>query len=234
MRVLLSLLDANLALHQHAASALDKALERHQLLPGQQTPINEQAFFNAYNALRDVETEELRLLHETALLAQLLRREESARQTEHELDQTFRAQEVGNGKKAVIVSKDALIKQEKTVAKDHRQVYQHAEQMVDIFLAQYEALVRADRLFRALDPRLVLLQSHAEAAILKIFVLAEDSPQKLRDLVKTEVERNQPRDLAAGLAAHRSKMRQHLTKLSEARRHFAAFIQQRLPMIGTL
>lgn len=234
MYILLSLLDAHLALHEHAASTLEKALKRQQFVMGQQHLFDEQAFLPAYHALRDVEAQGLRLLRETALLAQSLRREEAARQTEQQLGETFQTQAAGNGKKAAIISKDALEKQEKTVAKDHHRVYQQAEQLVDILLAQHEAIVRADRLFRTLDPRFVLLESRADAAILKVYALAEDSAQKLRELVRAEIEQGRPRKLAAALAETRGKMRQGLTRLSEARRQFAAFIQQRLPMIGAL
>jgi hypothetical protein len=234
MGVFLSLLDANLTLQAHAARALEKAIDRQRFLGQQKHVPDEEAFFQAYNALRDVEARELRLLHETALLAQLLKREEAAREAEQKLDQTFRAQETGNGKKAAIIGAASLQKQESAVAKDHRLVYRHVEELVNIFLAHHEALVRADRLFKALDPRLALLHPGADGVMLKLFARAEDSAQHLRELAVREVEQGQPRALAAALRAPRSKMRQRLTRLSDARRHFAAFLSQRVPMVGAL
>ncbi len=233
MSILVSLLDANLKLHAHAASALEKALRQQALTPYKRA-FDEQAYLQAYLALRDVEAQELRLLSETAKLAQLLRREENARRTEQKLDETLHAQDTGNGKKAAILSQEALLKQTEAVKKDHRLVYKNAEEIVGIFLAQHEAFARADWLFKALDPNLALLHRRAEDAILKTYARAGDSAQKLRELVREEVEQGHPLELAAALEAHRRKMRQHLTRLTEARRHFAAFLQQRLPMIGAL
>ncbi len=226
VHILLSLLDANLKLHQHAARALEKAAERRH------GAFDEQAFMQAYLALRDVEVRELALLHQTALLAQALKRDEVARRTERELAQTFQAQETGNGKKAVILTPEAVQQQTRTVAKDHRTVSRHAEEWVNIFLAQHEALVRADALFRACDRALILLDAHENDAVLKTYALAGDNAQRLREMAMEEIERARPRALAAALEAHRSKMRQHLTRLSNARRHFAAFIYQHMPLIG--
>src|ERR1051326_1458713 len=110
MSILVSLLDANLKLHAHAASALEKALRQQALMPHKRT-FDEEAYFQAYLALRDVEEQELRLLSETAKLAQLLRREERARTSEQKLKQTLRAQETGNGKQAAILSQEDVQKQ---------------------------------------------------------------------------------------------------------------------------
>lgn len=231
MQVLLSLLDANLTLQHHAADALEKALERGQF-PTRQ-PVDD-AYYQAYLALREVEAQGLRLLHETALLAQALRREEAARQSERRLSKTFSAQEKGRGKQAIILSKDELMREEKVIAKGHQLVYKHAEEIITICLAQHEAFARANRLFRTLDMKLVLLHPRAEAAILKTYARADDSDERLRELVKAEIEQGRPLALAADLETRRSAMRQRLTALSEARRKFAAFLQERLPMVGAL
>ncbi len=232
MSLLHSLLDANLLLQRHAADTLEKALERQQFPT--RPPVDEDTYYQAYLALRDVEAQGLRLLHETALLAQALKHEEAARQSERRLSKTFRAQETGNGKQAVILSKDELMKEEKIITKGHQLTYKHAEEIVTICLAQHEAFARANRFFRALNFKLVLLPPRAEASILKIYKLAEDSNDRLRALVKTEIEQSRPLALAADLERKRSAMRQRLTALSEARRRFTAFLQQRLPMVGAL
>lgn len=234
MRVLLSLLDANLKLHRHAARVLEKAVTHQRFTMNNRYLLDEHRFFQAYLALREVEVRELRLLRETAVLAQVLKREETARETERNLEKTFKAQEEGNGKRAIIISKKELKKQEKTVKKDHSQVHKNAEEIVGIFLAQHEALVRASTLFKPLDPRFVLLHPRADRKILKIYAHAGDSEHKLRRLVVEEVVNAQPLELADALEAHRSKMRHHMTKLSHARRQFTAFIHQHLPMIGAL
>jgi hypothetical protein len=234
MRVLLSLLRANLKLHKHAARALEKAVERQRFLLRHDYLLDEHAFFQAYIALREVEVCELRLLHETALLSQLLVREEAARQIERKLEKTFKAQEEGDGKRAVIVSKKELKKQEKLVNKDHRLVHKNAAEIVDIFLAQHEALVRAGRLFQQLNPRFVLVHPRTDRKILKTYVRVGDSAHHLRKVVMEEVQRAHPLDLAAALEWRRSKMRNYSTRLSQARRQFTAFIHQRLPMIGAL
>jgi hypothetical protein len=234
MRVLLSLLNANLKLHAHAARVLDKAVDRQRFVLRHDYIIDEHALFRAYLALREVEVRELRLLHETARLSQLLVREETARRLEYKLEQTYKAQEEGDGKKAVVVSKKELKKQEKTVNKDRELVHTHAEIIVELFLAQHESLVRAGALFRALDPKFVLLHRRADRKILKTYARVGDSAHKLRKLVLAEVENAQPMELAHALETHRSKMRHHMTRLSRARRHFTAFIHQHLPMIGAL
>jgi hypothetical protein len=234
MRVLLTLLDANLKLHKHAGRALEKAVAEQRFAMRHNYLLDEHAFFQAYIALREVEVRELRLLHETALLSQLLLREEAARETEKKLEKTFKAQEEGNGKQAVIVSKKDLKKQEKTVNKDRKLVHRNAEAIVEIFLAQHEAIVRADRLFRVLDSRFVLLHPRADRKILKTYARVGDSAHKLRKQVVEEVLLARPLDLAHALETHRRKMRHHMTKLSQARRHFTTFIHQRLPMIGAL
>lgn len=234
MRVLLSLLDANLKLYQHATRVLEKAVTHQQFLMNSQYLLDKHRFFQAYLALREVEVRELRLVHETALLTQVLKREEAARETERKLEKTFKAQEEGDGKQAVIISKKALKKQEKTVKKDHSKVHKNAEEIVGIFLAQHEALVRASALFKSLDPRFVLLHPRADRKILKIYARAGDSEHKLRRLVVEEVMNAQPLDLADALEAHRRKRRHHMTKLSHARRQLTAFIHQHLPMIGPL
>lgn len=234
MRVLLSLLNANLKLHAHAARVLDKAVDRQRFVLRQNYIVDEHAFFQAYLALREVEVRELRLLHETALLSQLLVREEAARRLEHKLEQTYKAQEEGDGKKAVVVSKKELKKQEKTVNKDRKLVHKNAEAIVEIFLEQHEAIVRASALFRALDPKFVLLHRRADRKILKTYARAGDSAHKLHKLVLEEVMNARPLALAHALEAHRSKMRHHMTRLSKARRHFTAFIHHHFPMIGAL
>ena len=139
---------------------------------------------------------ELSLLHQTAVLAQSLRREGTGRQAEKKLAQT--------------------------------------EEIVDILLAQHEALAVAAALFKALDPRLILLDSDADAAVRKTYTLAGDSAPRLRVLVIEEVKQGRPGRLAAALEAHRRKQRQHMTRLSNARRHFAAFFYQHIPLIGAL
>jgi hypothetical protein len=232
MSLLLSLLDANLALHHHAANALEKALARQQFPT--RPPVDDEAYHQAYLSLREVEAQGLRLLHETALLAQVLKREEAARQSERKLSRTLQAQEKGNGKQTAILSKDELIQEEKTIAKGHQLVYQNAEEIVTICLAQHEAFARANRLFRALNHNVVLLHPRAEAAILKTYARADDSDERLRALVKAEIEQGHPLALAADLKTRRRAMRERLTALSEARRKFAAFLQQRLPMVGAL
>ncbi len=234
MRVLLSLLDANLKLHKHAARALDKAVEQQRFLLRNQYLLDERAFFQAYIALREVEVRELRLLHETALLSQSLEREEAARRIERKLEKTFKAQEEGNGKQAVIISKEELKKQEKIVTKDHKRVHHNAGEIVDSFLAQHEALIQATQRFKALDPAFVLLHPRADRKILSIYARVGGSHHKLRQRVMEEVQQAKPLDLADALEAHRSKMRHHMTRLSNARRHFTAFIHQHLPMIGAL
>jgi hypothetical protein len=231
MRVLLSLLDANLKLHQHVARVLEKAVERRHGALGTRSAFDEQAFTQAYLALREVEVRELALMHQTTLLAQSLKRDEIARRTEHKLTQTFQAQETGNGKKAVIIAPQALQQQTRTVMKDHRTAHKHTEEWLSIFLAQHEALVRADALFKALDRALVLLDPHENDAVLKTYALAGDSAQRLREWALEEIERERPRALAAALEAHRGKMRQHMTRLSNARRQFATFIYQHVPLV---
>jgi hypothetical protein len=230
MHVLLSLLDANLKLQQHAARALEKAVERRHGALGTASAFDEQAFTQAYLALREAEVRELALLHQTALLAQSLKREEGARRTERALSQTFQAQENGNGKKAIILSPEEVQQQTRTVTKGHQVAHKHAEEWVSIFLAQHEALVRADALFKALDRALILLDAHENSAVLKTYTLAGDSAQRLRDLAREEIERERPRALAHALVSRRGKMRQHMTRLSNARRQFAAFFYQHTPL----
>lgn len=232
MRVLLSLLDANLKLHHHAARALEKAVERRRGALGTPHAFDEQAFTQAYLALRDVEVRELALLHQTAVLAQSLKREEVARRTERELAQTFQAQETGNGKKAVILAPEAVQQQTRTATNDHRTVHKHAEDWVSIFLAQHDALGQADALFSALDRALILLAQHENTAVLKTYALAGDSSQRLHALALEEIEQERPRVLAAALESRRGKMRRHLTRLSKARRQFAAFFYQHVPLVG--
>ncbi len=235
MHTLLSLLDANLKQHKHAARALEKAVSKQRFLIRRDYLIDEQAFFQAYIALREVEVRELHLLHETALLSQLLEREYIARKIEKKMEKTFKAQEEGNGKQSVIISKEELKKQEKIVNKDHRRVRHNAGEIVDIFLDQHEALVQAAERFKALDPKFALLHRRAERKILKIYTRAGGSEHKLRQRVIEEVEQeDRPLDLADALEAHRSRMRHHTTKLSNARRYFTAFIHQHFPMVGAL
>lgn len=234
MKLLLSLLDANITLHQHAARALAKAVEHRRLLMREKYLLDEPVYFHTYIALREVEIRELRLLRETALLSQLLKREKKARELEQKLEMTFQAQETGNGKDGAIVSKKELRQQEKTVNKDRKEVRGNAEQIAEIFLAEHEALVQASQQFRALDPALVLLHPRADRKILKLYARAGGSAPHLRKAISEEVQLARPLDLADDLESRRRKMRQHITALSQARRRFAALIHEHLPLVGAL
>ena len=234
MKLLLSLLDANITLHQHAARALAKAVEHRRLLMREKYLLDEPVYFHTYIALREVEVRELRLLHETALFAQLLKREEQARELEQKLEKTFKAQEEGNGKDGAIVSKKELRRQEKTATKDRKEVRETTERFAEIFLAEHEALAQAAQQFKVLDPALDLLHRRADRKILKLYARAGGSAHHLRKAITEEVQLARPLDLADDLESRRSKMRQHITALSHARRRFAALIHQHLPLVGAL
>jgi len=234
MKVLLTLLDANLQLHKHAAKALAKAVEERRFLMRPTYLLNEHLFFQAYLALREVEVRELRLLHETALLEERLKREGQARLLEQQLEKTLKAQEAGNGKDGGIVSKKDLKKQEKVVNKDRKQMLECAEAITDIYLKQHEALIQAANLFKGLDPSLVLVQPRADRKFLKVYARVGGKEHSLRKLVVEEVQRTKPLNLARGLETHRRKMRHHMTALSHARRQFTALIHAHIPMIGVL
>jgi hypothetical protein len=234
MTALLTLLDANLTLHKRAARALEKAVEQQRFLLRPDYVVNEHLFFQAYIALREVEVQELRLLHETALLSQLLKREEAARKKEEKLEKTFKAQEEGDGEQAAIVSKKDLKKQEKMVNKDRKLIREGAGRIVEVFLAQHEAMLNASRLFKGIDPAFVLVYPRADRKILKVYARAGGSRHRLHKQISEEVQLARPLHLARHLEKHRSKMRHHMTNLSHARRDFTAFIHRHLPMIGAL
>jgi hypothetical protein len=234
MKLLLSLLDANLKLHHHAARALEKAVKQRRLLLREDYLHSEHIYFQVYIALREVEIRELHLLHETALLSQMLKREEAARKLEQKLEKTFQAQQQGNGKDGAIISKKDLRKQERIIEKDHKEIRENAGRIVGIFLAEHEALVHAAQQFKALDPTLALLHPRADRKILKLYARAGGSSHHLHKTISEEVLLARPLDLADDLEARRSKMRHYMTALSQTRRHFATLIQEQLPLVGAL
>ena len=234
MAVLLTLLDANNKLVKHAARELNHAMKAGHFFARPDYLIHEQRFFQSYFALREVEIRGLRLLHEMTLLGQLLRREEAARQQEEQLEKNFRAQEQGNGKKAVILSPKDLKKQEQAVIKDRKLVQESIRRIVEYFLAQHEILVRTDRLFHDLNAKVALLHPRTDRVILKAYGRAGDSKARLLKQVREEVEAAQPLELAHALFDCRGVLRHHLTALSDARREFAGLLQKHLPMMGTL
>ncbi len=234
MKVLVTLLDANLKLHRHAAKALAKAVEEQRFLMRPTYLLNEHLFFQAYLALREVEVRELRLLHETALLEERLKREAQARILEQKLEKTLKAQAAGDGKNGGIVTKKDLKRQEKVVNKDRKQMVECAEAIIAIYLKQHEALIQAATLFKGLDHSLVLVQPRADRKFLKAYTRAGGKEHSLLKLVVEEVQFAQPLDLAKGLEAHRRKMRHHMTALSHARRQFTTLIHAHIPIVGVL
>ncbi len=202
MRIIVSLLDANVKVYEHAASVLENAAERRQALVGTRRDFDEQAFTQAYLTLREAEVGELALLSQTALLAQSLQR------------------------------KAAAVKKKTDMAKVQQHIRKQAEEWVSLFLAQYETLEQAETLLKAMDRGLLLLTAHERDSVRKTMGLAGYSPERLREMALAETERERPRALAHALETRRSKLRQHMTRFSAARRQFAARSYQSIPLAG--
>lgn len=234
MDLLPHLLGKNNKLLKHATKTLSRAVEHGDFLAYPDYRLHEQLFFQTYLALREVEIRGLHLLHEMTVLAQMLQREEAARKTEEKLEKTFREQERGNGKKAVIISPQDLKKQEKMLKKDRKLVQESIEHTVEAFLQQHESLVQTARLLQKISPTLVLLHPRTDRKILKAYARAGGKPASLLQQVRADVGHAQPLDLAERLLDQRSTMRRRLTELSNARRQFAGFIHHHLPMIAAV
>src|SRR5262249_13998759 len=96
MAALLTFLTINTSLIQRAARVLEQASKEQPF----QQPLSkldyihsEPLFFHTYLALREVEVRGLRLLHEVAVLSQMLQHEQRARDYEKELEKQLKAQE---------------------------------------------------------------------------------------------------------------------------------------------
>jgi len=228
------LLDANNALLKHAAREIERALKDGRLFARPDYLLQERLFLKTYFTLREVEIRGLRLLHELTLLAQLLQREEAARETELRMERTFKAQEKGNGKKTVILNKKDLQKQDKVIIKDRKLIQQSITDIVKYFLAQHETLVRTARLFELLDPTMKLLAGHADRSILKLYVRVGDSQASLLKHVREEMMNAHPLDAAHELLEDRDPLRRYLTELGDARREFARLLHAKFPMLEAL
>jgi hypothetical protein len=234
MAILPALLERNNALLKHAARELEHAVKEGRFLFRPDYLLDEHLFFKTYLSLREVEIRGLRLLHEVTVLAQLLQKEEEARETEQQMEKNYKAQEKGDGKRTVIISHKQLRKQEKVVTKDRKLVQEHLDDTVTYFLAQHEILVLTAQQFRGLAPGFKLLHPRTDRKILKIYARAEGSKAGLHKHIREEVALAEPFDYADHLLAQRSRLRHHLTELSNARREFAGLLHKHFPMVGAL
>ncbi len=234
MSLLDDLLDANNALLKHAAKEARHALKTGQFLAQPDYLLKDHLFFKTYLTLREVEIRGLRLLHEITVLAQLLQREEAAREMEQQMERALKAQEQGNGKKTVILNKKDLKKQDKVVTRDRKLVQESIEDVVKFFLAQHESLVQTAQLFQQLDPGLKLLPGRADRSILKLYARAGGSQASLLKRVREEIMAAHPLDVADDLQEDRGPLRHYLTELSDARREFSGFLHAHFPMVGAL
>ena len=234
MTVLPALLAHNNTLLKHAARELEHAVKSGRFLFRPDHLLDERLFFNAYLSLREAEIRGLRLLHEVTVLAQLLEKEEEAREIEQEMEKNYKAQEKGDGKQTVIISRKELKKQEKTVTKDRKLVQESLDDTVTLFLKQHEILVQTAQQFQSLAPGFKLLHPRTDRKILKIYAGAEASKAGLHKHIREEVALAQPLDYADHLRAQRSGLRHELTELSNARREFAGLLHKHFPMVGAL
>jgi hypothetical protein len=191
-------------------------------------------FFQTYLALREVEVRALRLLHEVAVLKQMLEHEQKAREREKQLERQFKEQERGNGKATVIISKDDLRAQEKLVNKHRKRAQEATAELVELFLAQHQRLVQAGQAFKTLDQKFALVDPHTDRKILKLYGRVGGKKALMLKHLQDEVDGAKPLALAKRLEHTRKKLRQQVTALSAARRQFAAFIQQHIPIAGAL
>ncbi|HEU5198311.1 MAG TPA: hypothetical protein VFU32_01670 [Ktedonobacterales bacterium] len=234
MAILPALLEQNNALLKHAARELEHAVKGGRFLFRPDYLLDEHLFFKTYLSLREVEIRGLRLLHEVTILAQLLQKEEEARQTEQEMEKNYKAQEKGDGKQTIIISRKQLKKQEKVVTKDRKLVQESLDDTITFFLAQHEILVQTAQQFRGLAPGFKLLHPRTDRKILKIYARAEASKAGLHKHIREEVALAEPLNYADHLLVQRSKLRGHLTELSNARREFAGLLHKHFPMVGAL
>ena len=234
MAVFPSLLEQNNALLKHAARELEHAIKSGRFLFRPDYLLDEHLFFKTYLSLREVEIRGLRLLHEVTVLAQLLQKEEEARQTEQQMEKNYKAQEKGDGKRTVIISRKELKKQEKVVTKDRKLVQEHLDDTVTCFLAQHEILVHTAQQFRGLAPGFKLLHPRTDRKILKIYARTGGSQAGLHKHIREEVALAEPLDYADHLLTQRSRLRHQLTELSNARREFAGLLHKHFPMVGAL
>lgn len=234
MAVLPALLEHNNALLKHAAREVRHGVKEGRFFVRPDYMLNEHLFFKSYLSLREVEIRGLHLLHEVTVLAQLLQKEEEARQTEQQMEKNFKAQEQGNGKKTVIISRKQLKKQEKVVTKDRKFVQESLDDTVTLFLKQHEIMVQTAQLFRGLAPGFKLLHPRTDRKILKIYARAEASKAGLHKHIREEMLLAQPLDYADTLLAQRRDLRHELTELSNARREFAGLLHKHFPMVGAL
>ena len=234
MTVLPALLEHNNDLLKHAAREVKHGVKEGHFFVRPDYMLNEHLFFKAYLSLREVEIRGLRLLHEVTVLAQLLQKEEEARQTEQQMEKNYKAQEQGNGKKTVIISRKQLKKQEKVVTKDRKFVQESLDDTVTLFLKQHEIIVQTAQLFRGLAPGFKLLHPRTDRKILKIYARAEASKDGLHKHIREEIALAQPLDYADALLAQRRDLRHELTELSNARREFAGLLHKHFPMVGAL
>jgi hypothetical protein len=193
---------------------------------------SEPLFFQVYLALREVEVRGLRLLGEVAILKQMLEHEQLARDQAKELGRMFQEQERGNGKRTVIIDPDDLQEQEKLVNKHRKRAQEATVQLAEIFLAQHRTLILAGTSFKALDASFVLVDPTTDKRILKLYGQIGGTEALLLKRLQDEVDGAKPLALARDLEGARRHLRQQLTALSTARRHFAAFIQQYIPVAG--
>ncbi len=234
MAILPALLEHNNALLKHAARKLEHAVKEGRFLFRTDYLLDEHQFFKTYLSLREVEIRGLRLLHEVTVLAQLLQKEEEARDTEQQMEKTYKAQEKGDGKKTVIISRKELKKQEKVVTKDRKLAQASLDDTVSCFLAQHESLVHTAQQFQGLAPGFKLLHPRIDRKILNIYARAEGSQAGLHKHIREEMALAEPLDYADHLLAQRGKLRHELTRLSNARREFAGLLHKHFPMVGAL
>lgn len=234
MAVLPALLAHNNTLLKHAARELEHAVKGGRFLARPDYLLHEHLFFRAYLSLREAEIRGLRLLHEVTVLAQLLQKEEEARETEQQMEKNYKAQEQGNGKKTVIVSRKQLKRQEKVVTKDRKFAQESLDNTVTLFLKQHEILVQTAQLFRTLAPGFKLLHPRTDRKILKLYAQVEASKAGLHKHIREEMALAQPLDYADHLLEQRVGLRHELSELSNARREFARLLHQHFPMVGAL
>jgi hypothetical protein len=237
LATLLTFLKYNTDLIHQTTQALERANKKkrfEQLFTTLDYAHSEPLFFQTYLALREVEVRGLRLLHEVAVLKQMLDHEQQAREREKQLERQFKEQERGNGKETILISKDDLKEQEKLVNKHRKRAQEAAVELVELFLAQHQTLVQAGQTFKTLDPRFDLVNPRTDRKILKLYGRLGGTKTQMLKHAQEEVDGAKPVALAKSLEHTRKKLRKQLTALSMARRHFAAFIEQHIPVVGAL
>lgn len=237
MATLLTFLKYNTDLIHQTTKALERATRQkrfERLFATLDYTHSEPLFFQTYLALREVEMRGLRLLHEIAVLRQMLEHEQQAREKEKQLERQFKAQERGNGKETVIIDPEDLKEQEKVINKHRKRAQEATVELIELFLAQHQTLVQAGQAFKVLDAKFVLVHPRTDRKILKLYGRLGGNKTQMLKHAQEEVDAGKPLALAKDLEHTRKKLRKQLTALSAARRQFAAFIQQHIPVVGAL